>query len=156
MGQLRESATPCNISILIIARLTYKYHRLVASSDRPGELPQVEKCVVDDDEEDEEEVREVFLFSILWPPNSADHWKILDNFELPRRGDFRKSSKAFFYSSVIFARLQKKFGEIQKYSDGFRRDSSWRYTILLLVAGANFIQDFVPRGAELIQSSSST
>ena len=49
-----------NISILIIGRLNYKYHRLVASSDRPGELPQVEKCVVDDDEEDEEEVRELF------------------------------------------------------------------------------------------------
>ncbi|XP_078343658.1 endosome/lysosome-associated apoptosis and autophagy regulator family member 2-like isoform X2 [Oculina patagonica] len=38
-------------------KLTYKYHRLVTSSDRPGELPQVEKCGVgDDDEEDEEEV----------------------------------------------------------------------------------------------------
>ena len=65
MGQLREGANPCNISILIIVRLTYKYHRLVASGDRPGELPQVEKCVVDDDEEDEEEVREFPLFSIL-------------------------------------------------------------------------------------------
>ena len=48
-------------SALIVDRLTYKYHRLVASSDRPGELPQVEKCVVDDDEEDEEEVR-LFVF----------------------------------------------------------------------------------------------
>lgn len=40
-------------------KLTYKYHRLVHnSSDKPGELPQVERCVVDDDEdeEDEEEV----------------------------------------------------------------------------------------------------
>ena len=46
--------------MLILGRLTYKYHRLVASSDRPGELPQVEKCVVDDDEEDEEEVRQLF------------------------------------------------------------------------------------------------
>ena len=52
-----------NISILIIGRLNYKYHRLVASSDRPGELPQVEKCVVDDDEEDEEEVKRAFLCS---------------------------------------------------------------------------------------------
>lgn len=52
-----------NFSIFIVGRLNYKYHRLVASSDRPGELPQVEKCVVDDDEEDEEEVRHVSLFS---------------------------------------------------------------------------------------------
>lgn len=50
-----------NFSIFIVGRLNYKYHRLVASSDRPGELPQVEKCVVDDDEEDEEEVRQMFL-----------------------------------------------------------------------------------------------
>jgi len=47
-----------NISKLIV-RLTYKYHRLVTSSDRPGELPQVEKCVVDDDEEDDEEVKTI-------------------------------------------------------------------------------------------------
>lgn len=56
----------CDLSIFTIGRLNYKYHRLVASSDRPGELPQVEKCVVDDDEEDEEEVTQhVSLFSIL-------------------------------------------------------------------------------------------
>ena len=54
-----------NFSIFIIGRLNYKYHRLVASSDRPGELPQVEKCVVDDDEEDEEEVTHVSLFFIM-------------------------------------------------------------------------------------------
>lgn len=57
----RGCNTMFNFSILIIGRLNYKYHRLVASSDRPGELPQVEKCVVDDDEEDEEEVRQMFL-----------------------------------------------------------------------------------------------
>jgi len=67
----RLTTIGCNsmlsISILIIGRLNYKYHRLVASSDRPGELPQVEKCVVDDDEEDDdEEVRDVSLLSILW------------------------------------------------------------------------------------------
>ena len=49
------------ISVLIIVynlhRLTYKYHRLVQNnSDKPGELPAVERCVVDEDEEDEEEV----------------------------------------------------------------------------------------------------
>ena len=40
-------------------RLTYKYSRLIQQSDdgRPGELPQAERCVVDDDEEDEEEVK---------------------------------------------------------------------------------------------------
>ncbi|XP_027044003.1 UPF0577 protein KIAA1324-like homolog isoform X2 [Pocillopora damicornis] len=38
-------------------KLTYKYHRLVnKSGDNSGELPGVERCVVDDDEEDEEEV----------------------------------------------------------------------------------------------------
>lgn len=40
-----------------LGRLTYKYHRLInKSGDHPGELPQAERCVVDDDEEDEEEV----------------------------------------------------------------------------------------------------
>ncbi|XP_068712559.1 endosome/lysosome-associated apoptosis and autophagy regulator family member 2-like isoform X1 [Montipora foliosa] len=39
-------------------KLTYKYHRLVQnSSDKPGELPAVERCVVDEDEEDDEEVQ---------------------------------------------------------------------------------------------------
>lgn len=39
-------------------KLTYKYHRLVQNnSDKPGELPAVERCVVDEDEEDEEEVQ---------------------------------------------------------------------------------------------------
>ena len=41
----------------MLIRLTYKYHRLVQnSSDKPGELPQVERCAVDEDEEDEDEV----------------------------------------------------------------------------------------------------
>ena len=41
----------------LCGRLTYKYHRLVnKSGDNSGELPGVERCVVDDDEEDEEEV----------------------------------------------------------------------------------------------------
>lgn len=62
----------CNLYMLTTDRLNYKYHRLVASSDRPGELPQVEKCVVDDDEEDEEEVTQhVSLFSILRHQNSV-------------------------------------------------------------------------------------
>ena len=56
------------ISVLIIIynlhRLTYKYHRLVQNnSDKPGELPAVERCVVDEDEEDEEEV--MFFMAIL-------------------------------------------------------------------------------------------
>ena len=43
--------------LLYLYRLTYKYHRLVQnSSDKPGELPAVERCVVDEDEEDDEEV----------------------------------------------------------------------------------------------------
>ncbi|CAH3117900.1 unnamed protein product [Porites lobata] len=38
-------------------KLTYKYHRLVHNSgDKPGELPRVERCVVEDGEEDDEEV----------------------------------------------------------------------------------------------------
>lgn len=37
--------------------MTYKYHRLVHNSgDKPGELPQVERCVVEEGEEDDEEV----------------------------------------------------------------------------------------------------
>ena len=50
-----------------LGRLTYKYHRLInKSGDHPGELPQAERCVVDDDEEDEEEVTNC-LVSILVP-----------------------------------------------------------------------------------------
>ena len=48
---------PVLIIIYNLHRLTYKYHRLVQNnSDKPGELPAVERCVVDEDEEDEEEV----------------------------------------------------------------------------------------------------
>ena len=59
------------ISVLIIIynlhRLTYKYHRLVQNnSDKPGELPAVERCVVDEDEEDEEEVM-LFMAILLVP-----------------------------------------------------------------------------------------
>lgn len=41
-------------------------------------------------------------------------------FELLRRRDFRKSSKAFVCLSVIFGRLREMFGEIRKYSDSPR------------------------------------
>lgn len=99
-----------NISILIIGRLNYKYHRLVASSDRPGELPQVEKCVVDDDEEDEEEVRDVSLLSILWLRNLlvefADYWEILDS--------FRTSSPSWL--SEIFESFRVFVGNLRKTS----------------------------------------
>lgn len=114
-----------NFSIFIIGRLNYKYHRLVASSDRPGELPQVEKCVVDDDEEDEEEVRQMFLcfpgrcfpfyvLKTLWW-NFANCWKTWDNIRTSSRRDFRKPLQLVklyqiihgswyeFYSRLCFA-----------------------------------------------------
>ena len=71
MGRKREVLTPsvskngpikqqvCADQTMFSCRLTYKYSRLIQQSDdgRPGELPQAERCVVDDDEEDEEEVK---------------------------------------------------------------------------------------------------
>ena len=46
--------------------MTYKYHRLVHNSgDKPGELPQVERCVVEDGEEDDEEVNMVDFLSVV-------------------------------------------------------------------------------------------
>ena len=70
----------------LCGRLTYKYHRLVnKSGDNSGELPGVERCVVDDDEEDEEEViclcrpqRLTFFFvCLLFLCKSANCSKIL-------------------------------------------------------------------------------
>ena len=127
MGQLREGANPCNISILIIVRLTYKYHRLVASSDRPGELPQVEKCVVDDDEEDEEEVREVALFSILWPRNSADYWKILDDFRTSSPWRFSEIFRSFL---VFVGNLRKTSKNVWQSTKVFGWFSAWQLVTL--------------------------
>ena len=46
--------------------MTYKYHRLVHNSgDKLGELPQVERCVVEDGEEDDEEVNMVDFLSVV-------------------------------------------------------------------------------------------
>ena len=86
----------------------------MASSDRPGELPQVEKCVVDDDEEDEEEVRQMFpcfldsffhlVTSKLFGGNSLIIERSWIIFELLPRLDFRKIFGNFL---VFFGNLRK-------------------------------------------------
>ena len=106
----------------------------MASSDRPGELPQVEKCVVDDDEEDEEEVREVSLFSILWPQNFAGYWKILDN--------FRTSTPWRFSEIFNFLAFVSNLRKTKKNVWWNTEVLGW-FLALQLVAGKNFIHDFV-------------
>lgn len=106
----------------------------MASSDRPGELPQVEKCVVDDDEEDEEEVREVSLFSILWPQNFAGYWKILDN--------FRTSTPWRFSEIFNFLAFVSNLRKTKKNVWWNTEVLGW-FSALQLVAGKNFIHDFV-------------
>ena len=96
---------------LFLARLTYKYHRLVHNSgDHPGELPGVEKCgVVDDDEEDEdEEVRLLFayLYGFSFLP------VILET--------LGHTSPIVGRPRVIFGRFRVIFGNLRKFSDGFR------------------------------------
>ena len=84
------------ISVLIIIynlhRLTYKYHRLVQNnSDKPGELPAVERCVVDEDEEDEEEVM-LFMAILLV---QGQNWPTSLNSPLVLRRIFHKAHFRF-------------------------------------------------------------
>ena len=98
------------ISILIIIynlhRLTYKYHRLVQNnSDKPGELPAVERCVVDEDEEDEEEVM-LFMAILLvqgqnWPTSLNSPLVLRRIFHKLTFGLFAHASMFFFFMSVL-------------------------------------------------------
>ena len=91
------------ISILIIIynlhRLTYKYHRLVQNnSDKPGELPAVERCVVDEDEEDEEEVM-LFMAILLV---QGQNWPTSLNSPLVLRRIFHKLTFGLFAHASLF------------------------------------------------------
>ena len=91
------------ISVLIIVynlhRLTYKYHRLVQNnSDKPGELPAVERCVVDEDEEDEEEVM-LFMAILLM---QGQNWSTSLNSPLVLRRIFHKLTFGSFAQASIF------------------------------------------------------
>ena len=91
------------ISVLIIVynlhRLTYKYHRLVQNnSDKPGELPAVERCVVDEDEEDEEEVM-LFMAILLV---QGQKWSTSQNSPLVLRRIFHKLTFGLFAHASIF------------------------------------------------------